>query len=125
MHCPQRSQDIVLLDLVCRYRSKIDTSKSWQIALQAPTKPGSMVFSGFTALPSSVPFDHTQPPATIKVHAKVVHDRNPKGYPKGHVPTSPIPSSMTNGSSLIEVELVPIAHSNGLRLTVLPVLAAE
>jgi hypothetical protein len=85
-----------------------------------------MVFSGFTALPSSVPFDHTQPPATIKVHAKVVHDRNPKGYPKGHnVPTSPIPSSMTNGSSLIEVELVPIAHSNGLRLTVLPVLAAE
>ena len=65
--------------------SKIDTSKSWQIALQAPIKSGSLVFSGFTALSSSVPFDHTQPPATIKVHAKVVHDRNPKGYPKGHV----------------------------------------
>lgn len=42
-----------------------------------------------------------------------------------NVPASPIPASMTNGSSLIEVELVPIAHSNGLRLTVLPVLDSE
>eukprot|EP01051_Picozoa_sp_SAG22_P000006 SAG22_NODE_1_length_62449_cov_158.689270_6_plen_80_part_00 len=41
------------------------------------------------------------------------------------MPASPVPASMTNGSALIEVELVPIAHSNGLRLTVLPVLASE
>lgn len=59
----------------------IDQSKPWQIALQSPTA-ASLVFSGFNPL-SAVPFDHTKPSCTLKVQAKVVVDKDPKGYPKG------------------------------------------
>ena len=38
------------------------------------------------------------------------------------VPDGPIPASETTGP-LFEVDLVPIAYSNALRITVLPVLA--
>ena len=98
----------------------VDNSKPWQIALQSPNT--SLVFSGFTVVDAGVPFDHNHPPATIKAQAKLVHDKKPKGYPKGNVPDGPIPSSMANGS-MFEVALVPLAHSNALRMTVLPVLA--
>lgn len=99
----------------------VDNSKPWQIALQSPDA-ASLVFSGFTPVAADVPFDHRHPPATIKAQAKLVHDRNARGYPQGKVPDGPIPASMTNGS-VFEVELVPLAHSNALRMTVLPVLA--
>ena len=122
-----------------------DNSKPWQIALQNPNTT-ELVFSGFSAV-SAVPFDHMRPPATITAKAKVVNgepralsltprarvsgaadgdsradNQGRQSYAKGHVPDGPIPAAHTNGS-LFEVELVPLAHSNGLRLTVLPVLA--
>ena len=50
-----------------------------------------------------VPFDHTKPAATLKARAKLVTDKNPKGYPHGVVPDGPIPPSMTTGS-LFEVD---------------------
>jgi hypothetical protein len=98
----------------------VDSSQPWQIALQSPNT--SLVFSGFTDVAAGVPFDHNHPPATIKAQAKLVHDKKPKGYPRGMVPDGPIPASMTNGS-MFEVVLVPLAHSNALRMTVLPVMA--
>eukprot|EP01051_Picozoa_sp_SAG22_P000005 SAG22_NODE_1_length_62449_cov_158.689270_5_plen_68_part_00 len=52
---------------------------------QAPAAPGALVWSAFGPIDPAVPFDHTRPPATIKVHAKQVFDRNPRGYPKGCV----------------------------------------
>ena len=82
---------------------------------------GPQAFGGFVPV-SSVPFDHESPPATIKARAKVVHDKSPKGYAQGKVPDGPIPASDTNGTAF-DVELVPIANTNAMRITVLPVLA--
>jgi hypothetical protein len=38
------------------------------------------------------------------------------------IPDGPIPPEQTNGTAF-DVELVPIGHSNAMRITVLPVLA--
>ena len=79
---------------------------------ESPTK-------GFANV-SEIPFDRAHPAATIKAKARAAIDANGQ-YAKGHIPNSPVPLSSC-GDAVLDVELVPIAHSY-LRFTVLPVVA--
>lgn len=101
-------------------RVVVDDTKVWQIALKAPS-PETLTFSGFKPLHSRVPFSRDAPPATIAATAR--ETVNCKGYDKGRVPPSPITAKNVNGTDFT-VHLVPLAHSF-LRITVLPVLAAD
>lgn len=93
---------------------EIDDAAPWQIALKSPNT--SLSFNGFTTMPP-IPFDSKAPAAAIKAQAMSVTN-----YEKGNVPDGPVPASNWNGT-LFDIQLVPLAFSNALRLTVLPVLA--